>query len=56
MKPLTQQEMETLGRFNTEQARGLLHSEEWLAKMKELQARFDHHYNREAVNLGALTI
>lgn len=41
---LSSWELDTLGRYNAEVARGLLHTDEWKKKMEELQARFDRRY------------
>lgn len=38
---LSRSDIEVLGRYNAEVARGLLHTPEWKMKMAELQARFD---------------
>jgi hypothetical protein len=39
--PLTREQIETLGRFNAECARGIVHTDKWDGQMKELQARFN---------------
>jgi len=41
MKKLTEYEVATLGRYNAERDRGLLHSDEWKREMEELQIRFN---------------
>ena len=38
---MTRDEIDTLARYNSEVARGVLHTPEWNAKMAGLQARFD---------------
>jgi hypothetical protein len=39
--PLTQQDIETLGRYNAERWRGLVHTKDYDERMAALQARFD---------------
>ena len=38
---LTTIEIETLGRYNAEKDRGIVHTKEWTEKMAELQKVFD---------------
>jgi hypothetical protein len=44
MKPLTRLEIEMLGEYNGERARGLVHRLDWHRKMAILQRRFDQEY------------
>jgi hypothetical protein len=39
---LSQAEVETLGRYNAEKARGIRHAPEWQERMAELQRRFNY--------------
>lgn len=41
MSALTNEEIGTLAMYNSERARGILHSYDWTVKMRELQERFD---------------
>jgi hypothetical protein len=43
---LTEAEMNTLATYNSEINRGVMHTEEWRAAMRELQRRYDE--NRRA--------
>ncbi len=38
---VTNGEIQTLGTYNQERSRGILHSEEWKVKMADLQKRYD---------------
>lgn len=38
---LTEVELQRLGTYNAERARGLVHTDEWQAAMAALQARFN---------------
>jgi hypothetical protein len=38
---LTEAELNQLSRYNSERGRGIAHTEEWVARMTELQRRFD---------------
>lgn len=38
---LSHHEIEILGRYNAERARGIVHTTVWQLKMADLQARFD---------------
>jgi hypothetical protein len=44
MSKLSNEEIEILARYNSECARGLLHSESWHRQMSGLQARFYQEY------------
>lgn len=39
---LTYDEVQMLGTYNSERARGLMHTPEWQQRMAELQHRFDN--------------
>jgi hypothetical protein len=41
---MSHEEINQLATYNAEISRGLLHSQEWIAKMQELQRRFDREY------------
>jgi hypothetical protein len=38
---MTEREIETLARYNSEVGRGIMHRPDWVAKMAELQCRYD---------------
>ncbi len=44
MKKLSWEEVEMLGVYNAEVARGILHTENWIGKMAELQRQFNLIY------------
>lgn len=48
---VSEREIESLGRYNAERGRGVVHTEEWAAKMAECQERYDaawrNHVNKE---------
>jgi hypothetical protein len=43
MDNLTNDEINTLAMYNSEKARGIVHTNEWVAKMNDLQIRFDEY-------------
>lgn len=65
--PMSQFEIHQLGTYNGEVARGLVHTDEWHKKMKELQERFDEQWTaladleqqrreREAAEAGGISL
>jgi hypothetical protein len=42
----------TLGRYNAEAARGIVHTDEWRAEMAQLQQRFDEHQREQLIARG----
>lgn len=44
---LTCYELDQLGTYNAERARGIVHTQGWQGQMAGLQARFDEHQWRE---------
>jgi hypothetical protein len=38
---MRRQDIETLGKYNAEKARGIVHTIEWVAEMNRLQSIFD---------------
>jgi hypothetical protein len=51
MKKLTEYEVATLGWYNAERARGLLHSYDWKRDMEKLQIRFNTVQELEACGI-----
>lgn len=44
---MEREEIEILGRYNAEVARGLSHTRKWKTKMKHLQKRYDDWYEKK---------
>ena len=42
-QPLTDEDLTTLGTYNVERSRGIVHRPEWNRRMELLQAQFDAH-------------
>lgn len=56
MIPLTDQEISELARYNSEKARGLLHTEAWTLRMRRQQARFNEQHNGPVLSVAPAVV
>jgi hypothetical protein len=49
---LTEDPWVTLGRYNAEVARGIVHTEEWRVQMADLQRQFDEEQHANLIEQG----